>query len=120
MLLPSESKSCKNAQNLHDFASDNRAKQAEQFNKFFCIIVEKSPNSVPTYQANNFQTYLAKRVSKSTYLEATNINENVYTILSLNVNKGVGHDKIPAYFLKIVPFTLAPFLLILINYPFTN
>ena len=119
-LLPSKSKSCSNAQNLHDFASDNQAKQAEQFNKFFCTIGEKLSNKVPIYQANHFQTYLAKRVSESMYLESANINEIVNTILSLNVNKAVGHDKIPAYFLKIAPFTIAPFLLMLINYAFTN
>ena len=53
--------------------------------------------------------YLAKRVSESMYLEVTNIREIVDTILSLNVNKAVGHNKIPAYFLKIVPFLISPF-----------
>ena len=43
-LLPSKSKSRNNAQNLHDIASDNQAKQAEQFNEFFCTIGEKSSN----------------------------------------------------------------------------
>ena len=54
------------------------------------------------------------------YLKPANITEIVNTILSLNVNKAVDHDKISAYFLKIVPFTIAPFLLIIINYAFTN
>ena len=54
------------------------------------------------------------------YLEPANITEIVNTILSLKVNKAVGHDKISAYFLRIAPFTLAPFLLILINYALTN
>ena len=98
-LLHSKSKSCNNAQNLHDFASDNQAKQAEQFNEFLCIIGEKLSNKVPTYQANHFQTYLAKRVFESMYLEPANINEIGDTILLSNVNKAVGHDKIPAYFL---------------------
>ena len=44
-LLPSKSKSRNNAQNLHDIASDNQAKQAEQFNEFFCTIGEKSSNT---------------------------------------------------------------------------
>ena len=43
------------------------------------------------------------------YLEAANITEIVNTIFSLNLNKAVGHDKIPAYFLKITSFLLAPF-----------
>ena len=54
------------------------------------------------------------------FLEPANITEIVNIILSLNVNKAVDHDNIPAYFLKIAPFTIAPFLLILINYAFTN
>ena len=53
--------------------------------------------------------YFAKRVSESMYLEATNIREIVDTILSLNLNKAVGHNKIPAYFLKIVFFLIIPF-----------
>ena len=40
MLLPSKNKSCNNKQNLHHFASDYQAKQAEQFNEFFCTIGE--------------------------------------------------------------------------------
>ena len=118
-LLPSKSKSCNNTQNLHDIALDNLAKQAEQFNEFFCNIGEKLSNKISTYQANHFQTYLTKRVSESMFLEPANITEIVNTILSLNVNKAVGHD-FPAYYLKIAPFSIAPFLLILINYAFSN
>ena len=47
------------------------------------------------------------------YLEAVIVTKIVNTIFSLNMNKALGHDKIPAYFFKIAPFTLAPFLLIL-------
>ena len=119
-LLPSKSKSCNNTQNLHDIAFDNLAKQAEQFNEFFRTIGEKLPNKIPTYQENHFQTYLTKRVSESMFLEPANITEIVNIILSLNVNKAVGHDNISAYYLKIAPFSIAPFLLILINYAFTN
>ena len=54
------------------------------------------------------------------YLEPANITKIANTILSLNMNKTVGHDKIPAYFLKIAPFIIASFLLMLINYAFTN
>ena len=54
------------------------------------------------------------------FLEPANITEIVNIILSLNVNKAVGHDNIPAYYLKIAPYSIAPFLLILINYAFIN
>ena len=74
-----------------------------------CTIGAKLANNIPTNQGNHFQTYLAKRVAKSIYLEAANIIEIANTILFLNVNKAVSHDKIPAYFLKIAPFTLAHF-----------
>ena len=89
------SKPCNNTQNLYDITSDNLAKQAEQFNEFFCTIGEKLSNKVPNYQANHFQTYLSKRVSEFMYLEPAYTTEIVNTILSLDVNKAVGHDKIP-------------------------
>ena len=54
------------------------------------------------------------------YLEPANITKIINTILSINANKPVGHDKIPAYFLKLTPITIAPFLLTLINYAFTT
>ena len=97
MLLPQKSKSCNNAQDLHDFASDNQAKQANQFNEFLRTIGEKLANSVLTNQGNHFQTYLTKRVAESMYFKAAKITKTVNTILSLNVNKAVNRDKIPAY-----------------------
>ena len=36
------------------------------------------------------------------------------------MNKAVGYDNIPAFFLKISAFTLAPYLFILLNYAFLN
>ena len=44
------------------------------------------------------------------YLEPPTTNEIINCIGSLNVNKAVGHDNIPAYFLKIAAPTLAPYL----------
>jgi len=38
------------------------------------------------------------------------MNEVVECILSLNVNKAVGHDNIPAFFLKFAPYVLANYL----------
>ena len=43
-------------------------------------------------------------------LEPPTINEVINCSGSLNVNKAVGHDNIPAYFLKIVAPTLASHL----------
>ena len=101
---------------LHPAIKQNR----RPIYKLFYTIGEKLSNKVPTNQANHFQTYLAKRVSESMYREPANINEIVHIILSLNGNKTVGYDQIPAYFLKIAPFTIAPLLLMLINYAFSN
>ena len=42
------------------------------------------------------------------YLEPPTTNEIVNCIGSLNVNKAVDHDNIPAYVLKIAAPTLAP------------
>ena len=83
-MLPSKSKSCNNTQNLHDIAFDNLAKQAEQFNEFFCTIGEKLPNKILTYQEYHFQTYLTKQVSKSMFLEPANITEivNKFSLLT--------------------------------------
>jgi len=52
-------------------------------------------------------------------LEPPAINEIVTCISSLGANKVVGHDSIPAYFLKIAALTLAPYLCTLIDYAFT-
>ena len=43
------------------------------------------------------------------YLEPTTINEIIDCIGSLNVNKTVGHDIIPAYFSKIAAPILASY-----------
>ena len=44
------------------------------------------------------------------YQEPPTINKIINCIGSLNVNKAVGHDNIPAYFLKTAAPTLAPYL----------
>ena len=44
------------------------------------------------------------------YLEPLTTNKIINCIGFLNVNKAVGHDNIPAYFLKIAAPTLAPYL----------
>ena len=53
------------------------------------------------------------------YLEPPTTNEIINCIGSLNVNKAVGHDNIPAYFLKIPALTLAPYLRSFFDFVFT-
>ena len=64
--------------------------------------------------------YLNKKISSSIYLEPPSSNEILNHILSLNDNKAIGHDNIPAYFLKIAKFVIAPYLLIFTNFIFNN
>ena len=39
---------------------------------------------------------------------------------ALDVNKAVGHDNIPAFFIKVSKFVIAPYLNILIDFAFSN
>ena len=54
------------------------------------------------------------------YLEPPTTNEIINCIGSLNVNKAVDHDNIPAYFLKIAAPTLAPYLRSFFDFVFTH
>ena len=54
------------------------------------------------------------------YLEPPTTNEIINCIGSLKVNKAVGHDNIPAYFLKIAAPTLAPYLRSFFDFVFTH
>ena len=54
------------------------------------------------------------------YLEPPTTNEIINSIGSLNVNKAVGHDNIPDYFLKIATPTLAPDLKFFFDFVFTH
>ena len=54
------------------------------------------------------------------FLEPPSINEIINCINSLNVNKAVGHDNIPAYFLRVASIILAPYLFVLLEFAFKN
>ena len=54
------------------------------------------------------------------YLESPTNCEVSNCILSLRVNKAVGHDDIPAFFLKIASHTISLYLTMLILYAFNN
>jgi len=53
-------------------------------------------------------------------LESPSVYELAECILSLNVNKAVGHDNIPAYFLKAVPTVLASSLYPFLDFSFNH
>ena len=54
------------------------------------------------------------------FLQPSNISEIVALMQALDVNKAVGHDNIPAFFIKVSQFDIAPYLNILIDFAFSN
>ena len=58
--------------------------------------------------------------SKFFFFEPPTVNEIIACIGSLNTNKAVGYDNIPAYFLKVAAPNIAPYQCFLIDYAFFN
>ena len=54
------------------------------------------------------------------FFEPPNLSEVISSIQSLRTNKAVEHDNIPAFFLKAATLTIAPYLITLIDYAFSN
>ena len=54
------------------------------------------------------------------FLEPPNISEIVVLMQAVDVNKAVGHDSIPAFFIKVSKFVIAPYLNMLIDFAFFN
>jgi len=49
------------------------------------------------------------------------MNEVVNSINSFNVNKAVGHDNVPAFYVKILPlYTIAPYLQCFIDFSYLH
>ena len=91
-----------------------------EFNNFFCSIgfnlaekIYKKTNK-PSYE------YLTNTISSSIYLEPPTSNEILNLILSLNDNKALRHDNIPAYFLKVSRYVITPHLKYFTNFIFNN
>ena len=93
---------------------------AVKFNKFFGSIGSNLANKFLNTSFKSFSTYLNKRVSSSIYLNIPNPTEIFNTIYSLKNNKVVGHDDIPAFFLRIASSvtTYIPYLQVLIEFCF--
>ena len=68
----------------------------------------------------SFKIYLKKRTASSFFLEPPTVNEIVELICSFNVNKAVGHDNIPPFFLKTAPFVIANYLCVFVKFSFEN
>ena len=92
----------------------------EKFNDFFCTTGEKLANVIPTQNPLNFKTFLKHRISSSLFLEPSNLYEMIDILRALKVNKVVGHDNLPACYLKIVSNVIALYLQPLIYFAFTS
>ena len=73
---------------------------------------------VSLFQTVDFSLYLRHRVPNFIFFEPPTVNEIIACIGSLNTNKAVGYDNIPAYFLKVAAPIIAPYLCFLIDYAF--
>ena len=94
--------------------------KANQFNNFFCSVGEDLAKKVSLFQTVDYSLYLRHRVPNSIFFEPPTVNEIIACIGSLNANKAVGYDNIPAYFLKVAAPIIAPYLCFLIDYAFLN
>ena len=61
-----------------------------------------------------------QRVSSSIYLNISNPTEIFNAIYSLKNNKTIGHDDIPAFFLRIASSVIFPYLQVFIEFCFTE
>ena len=86
---------------------------ADEFNKFFCSIGSNLANNFSNTSFKSFSAYLTKRVSSSIYLNIPNHTEIFNAIYSLKNNKAVGHDDIPAFFLRIASSVILIFKFLL-------
>ena len=81
-------------------SSIDTVNQAENFNKYFCSVGEELANAASSHSDHDFRLYMKNRVIDTIYLEPPNTNDIANALLTLSVNKAVGHDNIPA-FLKL-------------------
>ena len=93
---------------------------SEHFNEFFCSISANLADKFNQSAPNSLSQYLEQRVSSSIYLDVPNLSEIINAIQALSLNKSIGHDNIPPYYLRIASCFPAPYLQIFINFCFTN
>ena len=118
--------SCKNKSSNNPSNSNNCSyksqlqEKPENFNNFCCSIGKDLAQKISTLSSNRFKSSLKNRVSSSIFLEPPNISEIVALMQTLDVKKAVRHDNIPAFFIKVSKFVIAPYLNILIDFAFCN
>ena len=104
--------------NGHTISNDQAI--SEHFNKFFRSIGSNLADKLTNLHQIHLPQYLEKHVSSSIYLDVPNLSEIMNAIQALSLNKAIGHDNIPPYYLRIAPSILASYLQIFINFCFTN
>ena len=87
------------------------------FYNVFCSIGKLTHSNL---DHRNFSNYLSNRVSTLLYLNTPSVSEIINAIYSLNVNKAVGHDNIPAFFKHIAATIISPYLQYFIDFFFKN
>ena len=80
------------------------------FNNFFCNVGANLAKKFEKNDKTQFKNYLRNPNPSSLFLEPVRTNEITNLIVSLNIDKSVGHDDIPAYFLRIASHLRAPAL----------
>ena len=104
--------------NGHTITNDQAI--SEHFNEFFCSIGASLADKFNQSAPNSLSQYLEQRVSPSICLDVPNLSEIINAIQALSLNKSIGHDNIPPYYLCIASSTLAPYLQIFIDFCFTK
>ena len=99
---------------------DNPTTITNEFNDYFCSIGSNLASKALGKTKKKPYEFLIKKISTSIYLEPPSLNEILNQISSLNDHKAVGHDDIPAYFLKVSNSVITPFLQIFTTFMFNN
>ena len=102
-------------------ATDDPTIIVNELNKLFCSTGVKLANNIKSDKTKSPITCLTKNVSKSIYLNnSPTHNEILNLIMSLNDNKAVEHDNIPAFFLKTSRHVIRTYFKFSLNFIFQN
>ena len=96
--------------NLNGCSISNKQQIVNEFNVFFSKVGENLSNNFNDNAPYNFKQFLTNNVDSSIFIELPRFNEVFNLINSLSLQKSVGHDNIPPYFLKAVSSIIAPAL----------
>ena len=93
---------------------------ATYFNEFCCTIGANLARNFVDIRPNSFTKYLLQRISSSIYLDIPNPTETENVVHTLNLNKAVGYDNIPLFFLRTASIVITPYLHFFIEFCFCS